>query len=321
MINQSTVDLLQLIPTQLKKVSNTGGGEYQGPCPFCGGKDRFSVQPNAGRWICRRCARNGDAIGFVMQYQNIPFKEAAAYLRLELEQRPQQPKRVYTSPQVAAMPSINEEIDYGHWRERARAFVDYAHAHIAQVLDYLVGERKLQESLLTVFEVGYNPQTVKDTWGGVEVTLPAGIVIPATETLFGEVVRIKIRLENGKAKYGQVRGSRPHLFSGFRILNGSTVILTEGEFDAIAAYSACGGLHDIVAVATGSTTHCRYGRWLARLAMARRVVVAFDADEAGQEAARWWMARLDNAVRIVPTRHDINDMLIAGDDLKKWMGK
>ena len=29
--------------TPLKKAANTGGGEWVGACPFCGGKDRFRV--------------------------------------------------------------------------------------------------------------------------------------------------------------------------------------------------------------------------------------------------------------------------------------
>jgi hypothetical protein len=28
-----------------KRVSSTKGGEYKSPCPSCGGKDRFTIQP------------------------------------------------------------------------------------------------------------------------------------------------------------------------------------------------------------------------------------------------------------------------------------
>lgn len=47
MINTSHINLLDLIGTDttLKRVANTNNGEYHGPCPFCGGKDRFIVQP------------------------------------------------------------------------------------------------------------------------------------------------------------------------------------------------------------------------------------------------------------------------------------
>ncbi|MEA3429046.1 MAG: primase-helicase zinc-binding domain-containing protein, partial [Thermodesulfobacteriota bacterium] len=40
----NVLDLAQA-KVELKKVSNTYGGEYQGPCPGCGGEDRFHVWP------------------------------------------------------------------------------------------------------------------------------------------------------------------------------------------------------------------------------------------------------------------------------------
>ena len=45
-------DLLGLIgaDTRLKKVASTADREYAGPGPFCGGRDRFQVQPAKGRW-------------------------------------------------------------------------------------------------------------------------------------------------------------------------------------------------------------------------------------------------------------------------------
>jgi DNA primase len=49
------VDLLDLVgrDTQLRKVASTRGGEYAGPCPFCGGRDRLRVQPERRLWWCR----------------------------------------------------------------------------------------------------------------------------------------------------------------------------------------------------------------------------------------------------------------------------
>ena len=54
---KSKADLLAICghDTQLKRVAATGGGEYAGASPFCGGVDRFRVNPyaNPGRWLCR----------------------------------------------------------------------------------------------------------------------------------------------------------------------------------------------------------------------------------------------------------------------------
>ena len=49
------MDIMALIggDTPLRKTASTHGGEWCGPCPFCGGRDRFRVQPIRGRWWCR----------------------------------------------------------------------------------------------------------------------------------------------------------------------------------------------------------------------------------------------------------------------------
>jgi hypothetical protein len=41
------------------------GKEWIGPCPACGGKDRFSIKPDEGVWSCRGCSRkaNGKIAG------------------------------------------------------------------------------------------------------------------------------------------------------------------------------------------------------------------------------------------------------------------
>ena len=68
---KTSIDLLSLASahTALKRVASSGGGEWAGPCPFCGGEDRFRVQPQAsggGRWLCRQCGEGKwqDAIEF-----------------------------------------------------------------------------------------------------------------------------------------------------------------------------------------------------------------------------------------------------------------
>jgi hypothetical protein len=57
----------------LKRV---GAGEYAGPCPACGGRDRFSINVNKRLWNCRGCARGGDAIALVQHVDNCSFAEA-----------------------------------------------------------------------------------------------------------------------------------------------------------------------------------------------------------------------------------------------------
>ncbi|MBC8076102.1 MAG: hypothetical protein H7Y32_08520, partial [Chloroflexales bacterium] len=81
--------------TNLRWVARTAGDEYAGPCPFCGGTDRFRVQPNAegrGRWWCRQCGdgeRWRDVIDYVRQRHHLSSRDACDYLRIDAPaQRP-----------------------------------------------------------------------------------------------------------------------------------------------------------------------------------------------------------------------------------------
>jgi putative DNA primase/helicase len=49
-----------------------------GPCPICGGKDRFRFDDKGGRgtWICSKCGA-GDGIEFVKRFLHVDFKQAA----------------------------------------------------------------------------------------------------------------------------------------------------------------------------------------------------------------------------------------------------
>lgn len=57
-------DLLALVQphTKIKRTGATHGGEHHGPCPLCGGTDRFMLWPREGSAWCRRCQRHGDAL-------------------------------------------------------------------------------------------------------------------------------------------------------------------------------------------------------------------------------------------------------------------
>jgi putative DNA primase/helicase len=74
----------------LKGPTSTNGPEFHGPCPFCGGKDRFWVCPEhpagKGMWFCRHCnAKGGDAVAYLRQRDGASFKEALLKLGIETE--------------------------------------------------------------------------------------------------------------------------------------------------------------------------------------------------------------------------------------------
>jgi 5S rRNA maturation endonuclease (ribonuclease M5) len=96
-----------------------------------------------------------------------------------------------------------------------------------------------------------------------------------------------------------------------------TTVLTEGAIDALSIAQECGDLVNVVA--TAGVTCGQNVENLARLSLMPLVLVAFDADEAGDKEAKWWLERLPNARRLRPLLHDVNDMLVDNWDMREWI--
>jgi DNA primase len=62
--------------SNLKKV----GAELIGPCPKCGGDDRFGINLKEQVWNCRQCEKGGDVIALVQHLDNIEFVPAVELL-------------------------------------------------------------------------------------------------------------------------------------------------------------------------------------------------------------------------------------------------
>jgi DNA primase len=53
-----------------------------GPCPHCGGRDRFSINLKKQVFNCRGCQRGGDVIELVQFLDDLDFRQAVALLAL-----------------------------------------------------------------------------------------------------------------------------------------------------------------------------------------------------------------------------------------------
>lgn len=62
------------------------GHELVGPCPRCGGRDRFGVNLRKGAFLCRRCDGKGGGIDLVMFVLGLTFPEALTWLCGEEEE-------------------------------------------------------------------------------------------------------------------------------------------------------------------------------------------------------------------------------------------
>jgi len=105
------VDLIQQ-DVSLKRVSSTGGGEYAGACPWCGGKDRFRVWPEGGNYWCRQCNRKGDAIQYLRDYRGKSYQEAATLIGKPLED-------FLARPSLARTVEVRTADAYERWIDEA----------------------------------------------------------------------------------------------------------------------------------------------------------------------------------------------------------
>ena len=56
------------------------GSELVGPCPACGGDDRFGINLRKGVFGCRKCGAKGGVIALVMLVQGLDFRGALTWL-------------------------------------------------------------------------------------------------------------------------------------------------------------------------------------------------------------------------------------------------
>lgn len=326
-VDVGRVDLLALIgrDTRLKRVASTNGGEYAGPCPFCGGEDRFRVWPDhqqgRGRFWCRQCGASGDAIAYLRKRDGLTFAEACDRLGVASA----------SGARRASAVKPRFEVDFGVWQARARAFVAEAEAALwdgrhPEALAWL-RKRGLGDAVIREARLGLNVAERHEAgaaWGmpGVRaVWLPRGIVIPWE--IGGELWRVNVRrpagdLAHGGPKYVCARGSRNGLYGADRLCANLPALVVEGEIDALAVYQHAGDL--VAAVATGSVSGARDAAWVARLALPQVVLLSFDADDAGEAAAAWWLGVLANAKRWRPYwGKDAAEFAQSGADVRAWV--
>lgn len=338
--------------TDLKKVANTGGGEWAGPCPFCGGRDRFVVQPNTkpGRWLCRNCTAGKwhDAITYVALRDNLdPGKRGDLQeicTRLAPGALPMADHAPERTPAPAYAPPAAD------WQRTAAAVVDQCQETLWQpryikALEYLRG-RGLADDTIRHFRLGYCASVGGDPQGYYRniagLWIPRGIVIPCS--VGGEYWYIKIRLLPGvpcrcnecgavlptpgdchrcgqSNKYRGVKGNRPAaIFNADAMAGAEMALFCEGEFDAMIAHQ---DLNDVIPCVTmGSATNrpdlATWGRYLLPL---RYILAAYDTDQAGKAGAAGLAALSKRVKRVeLPEGYkDINEYRQAGGELWPWL--
>lgn len=314
---------------QVVRRSTSRGGQYNGPCPWCGGHDRFRIQPyygNYGWFACARCDRRGSTVDYLMLRRGMSRGEALHAVGWQ--------SAGHDAPHVSVPPAAltgrhqwNDPAN--QWQAAAWDFAlacrDTLWSPAGQAaLNYLRGrglnDRTIRAAMLGYHaHVEYGPASV---WGSKSpLKLWRGITIPWISRHQGQIWRLTVRDERANDKserYRQVSGGSNGLYLADSLtLKRPVTVVTEGEFDALSLAQVCG--HTSAVVATGTTSGARTPQCLSLLSRQKRVLIAFDAEEAGDEAARWWLARLPGARRLRPWGKDASAMLQAGLDLTAWL--
>jgi hypothetical protein len=251
------VDLLRLVEpdTAVIRIANTRGGEYAGPCPFCGGTDRFHVVPAAGKWYCRQCTpRGGDAIDYVQRREQIAFQAAVEFLTGSTAWAPRVQMRMRPNARPITVPHWPQQA----WQQAAQALVEEAEACLADDVAgaaaraYLTGRGFVAETWQAWrlgFHLAWHPvrraalPAITLPWFGADGTLQA-----VQYRFFGPGIARHDR-------FGQLAGGQRSLFGLHRLSGRATLIVTEGELNAISCWQVAGTWADVLSI--GSQENAR----------------------------------------------------------------
>jgi len=320
----------------LKKVAGTNGGEWAGPCPWCGGKDRFRVWPTPrdakGRYWCRGCDRSGDEIQFLRDFKNLSFAEACRQLGMT----PKAPAG-NQAPRPAGWTPAETTRPPAQWSKQAEMILTETEAALWSDLGgfargWLDKVRGLSEKTIRRARLGWNRSDrffARATWGlapkknaetgkSKKVWIPAGLVIPFEKD--GTVIRLRVRRPNPKTggRYIAVTGSAmpPMLLGAER---GLPAVVVESELDGLLVYQAAGGRAAVIALGFAQGRPDKEAH--AILKAAPRILVALDYDRAGKESwLKFWRKYYRQAIRWpVPAGKDPVEAFQGGVDLAEWI--
>ena len=320
------------------------GANFTALCPFHKEKSpSFNVNPHKQIFHCFGCHKGGDVFTFVKEYENIGFMDTVrrlaerAKIPLEFENTPGAQESRHLKDQLL---DIHEQLTT-RWQN---CLANEAAGQLAR--DYLA-KRGVPAEAIKLFRIGAAPELWDDTvnWAKsknfpFETVEQAGLIIKKEETgryydrfrgrlMFpicdeqGRVIGFSGRVLAGDEKTAKYVNSpetpiftKSKIFFGLdkskrAILDAGYAIICEGQLDLIACFT--NGVQNIVAPQGTAFTE-QHARIIKRYA--NEVVLCFDSDNAGQNAA---VRALDHllasglAVRVavVPSPHDPDSFIKA----------
>lgn len=300
-------DLVAYISTLVKLKKH--GAYYTGPCPMCGGRDRFTVKRTTHDvWICRKCSdgKYHSSIDFIMTYQKIDLQGALQWMNGDTQRTDPLSMR---SPLVIAE---EHDIPSQDWQSQAWIQIDNAS-------DYLFDETKGEAGRQYLVERGISRGSmymwllgIGTAYGRPAIYIPyldTGDLVTAVKYRF---IDDRARVDKG-ARFSMKAGSMPRLFGLQHIQKSDhTLLFVEGEINAISVLQTmpCG----VSVVSAGSESNGSAGLLHALASRYERVVIWMD-DPLKAITTRNRMGR-DTTLLKSPIfnsrKWDANEMLKAG---------
>lgn len=335
-----SIDIVALFESFGVKLEKKGSS-YMGRCPFHDDRNpSLSVNREKGVYNCFGCGEGGDAIELVRKIKGLGFRDALSYLKGEYRTlapvpvpaaQPRPSPAPIEEPQVSASPSSEE----GNPQPFLLDVVAqrYAHALVEskEAKDYLE-RRAIPPAVATRFGLGFSQGTLAATVGQEDhgELIRRGVLLDGGREHLSGCITVPLADGNGEVVgfYGRkIDGGQPaHLYLKGRhqgLMNGKAakaysdgLILTESVIDALSLV-ALGFENVIPCYGSGGFTESH--RQALAEGMVRKVLVAFDADEAGKKGADILCGKLRDAgiaaaAAFPPTGKDWNDYLVAKGD-------
>lgn len=310
---KNRLNIVELVQSYVRLEKS--GNYWKAPCPFHQERTpSFVVNEERNMWHCFGCNKGGDAFAFVMEIENMSFREALEMLAdragVEIPR--------YNQEQYKEEKSLKEKL--GEILELATKFYEkqlWEGEGKRVALPYLL-KRGLTEASIRTFRLGYAPEGwshVTDflkTKGFTDYEIEtAGLSLKKSgknshydrfrdrimfpiENSFGKVIGYSARVTpgNDEAQGKYINTPETPLYHKSDVLYGiahaktgmkekNEAILVEGNMDVIALHQA--GFTNTVAVSGTALTQEQL-RILKRYS--DTVKLFFDMDSAGQKAAR-----------------------------------
>ena len=308
-------DIVDVVSEQV--VLRKRGKDFVGLCPFHDDTSpSFTVSPSKQFYYCFSCGAGGNAITFLMEQGKRSFSEVV----LDLAKRYQVPVRTLEPEKRQELQrQLSEREQLYEVLALANRFYEHAlrQPQGAAALEYLQSTRLLEEETIQQFQLGYAPAGWDTLYGylveqkryPVSLVEQAGLIVPRKNgsgyydrfrdrilipicDLQGRVVGFGGRaLGDANPKY--LNSPETSLFNKGTLLFGldkaraaiakqDRAVVVEGYFDVIALHAA--GIDTAVA-SLGTALSKAQVKLLLRYTDSKQVVLNFDADRAGTQAA------------------------------------